>query len=184
MVPLWKILHLAGADWTYGTKGWAAENYCMFLAEDEAIGSISSRSRPKAVEDLGCQILAQYRMRSRTVRSPAGLKKFNIPRSQFRRSKASFNTTPNGFGKANSRSTRTGTKTCKVKFTVQDPCQLVRKSFGDPVAEDLRYVVKIGRRGRKLHRYGIQPLQQLLLRRRRRLSAVRASRRRAGNTGI
>ena len=30
----------------------------------------------------------------------------------------------------------------QIKFTVQDPCQLVRKSFGDPVAEDLRYVVK------------------------------------------
>ncbi len=30
----------------------------------------------------------------------------------------------------------------KVKFTVQDPCQLVRKSLGDPVAEDLRYVVR------------------------------------------
>ena len=30
----------------------------------------------------------------------------------------------------------------KVRFTVQDPCQLVRKSFGDPVAEDLRLVVK------------------------------------------
>jgi Fe-S oxidoreductase len=30
----------------------------------------------------------------------------------------------------------------RIKFTVQDPCQLVRKSFGDPVAEDLRYVVK------------------------------------------
>ena len=30
----------------------------------------------------------------------------------------------------------------KVKFTLQDPCQLVRKSFGDPVAEDMRYVVK------------------------------------------
>ncbi len=29
-----------------------------------------------------------------------------------------------------------------VKFTVQDPCQLVRKSLGDPVAEDLRFVVK------------------------------------------
>jgi Fe-S oxidoreductase len=29
-----------------------------------------------------------------------------------------------------------------VTFTVQDPCQLVRKSFGDPVAEELRYVVK------------------------------------------
>jgi len=30
----------------------------------------------------------------------------------------------------------------QVKFTVQDPCQLVRKSLGDPVAEDLRFVVK------------------------------------------
>jgi len=30
----------------------------------------------------------------------------------------------------------------KVKFTVQDPCQLVRKTYGDPVAEDLRFVVK------------------------------------------
>jgi Fe-S oxidoreductase len=29
-----------------------------------------------------------------------------------------------------------------VTFTVQDPCQLVRKSFGDPVAEDLRFVVR------------------------------------------
>ena len=33
-------------------------------------------------------------------------------------------------------------KDLKVKFTVQDPCQLVRKSLGDPVAEDLRFVVK------------------------------------------
>ena len=30
----------------------------------------------------------------------------------------------------------------KIKFTVQDPCQIVRKSFGDPIAEDLRCVVK------------------------------------------
>ena len=30
----------------------------------------------------------------------------------------------------------------KVTFTVQDPCQLVRKSLGDPIAEDLRFVVK------------------------------------------
>ena len=27
MVPLRKILHLAGADWTYGSKGWGGENY-------------------------------------------------------------------------------------------------------------------------------------------------------------
>ena len=33
-------------------------------------------------------------------------------------------------------------KDLKIKFTVQDPCQIVRKSYGDPIAEDLRYVVK------------------------------------------
>ena len=30
----------------------------------------------------------------------------------------------------------------KIKFTVQDPCQIVRKSYGDPIAEDLRFIVK------------------------------------------
>ncbi len=30
----------------------------------------------------------------------------------------------------------------KIKFTAQDPCQIVRKSYGDSVAEDLRFVVK------------------------------------------
>ena len=33
-------------------------------------------------------------------------------------------------------------KDLKIKFTAQDPCNLVRKSLGDPVAEDLRFVVK------------------------------------------
>ena len=30
----------------------------------------------------------------------------------------------------------------QIKFTVQDPCQLVRKTFGDPMAEDLRFLTK------------------------------------------
>jgi len=51
MVPLWKILHLVGADWTYGTKGWAAENYCMFLADNESWEHII-RVKAKAVDDL------------------------------------------------------------------------------------------------------------------------------------
>lgn len=29
----------------------------------------------------------------------------------------------------------------KIKFTVQDPCQMVRKSLGDPLAANLRFVV-------------------------------------------
>jgi ferredoxin len=54
MVPLWKILHLGGVDWTYGSKGWAAENYCMFIADDESWEWIV-RTKAKAVDDLGCR---------------------------------------------------------------------------------------------------------------------------------
>jgi ferredoxin len=55
MVPLWKIFHLAGADWTYGSKGWAAENYCMFMADNPAWEHII-RTKVKAVEDLRCKV--------------------------------------------------------------------------------------------------------------------------------
>jgi ferredoxin len=55
MAPLWKILHLVGADWTYGTKGWAAENYCMFLADNESWEHIV-KVKAKAVDDLKCKI--------------------------------------------------------------------------------------------------------------------------------
>jgi hypothetical protein len=52
MIPLWKILHMVGADWTYSSKGWAAENYCMFLADDDAWKEITKRSA-EAAEELG-----------------------------------------------------------------------------------------------------------------------------------
>jgi len=55
MVPLWKILHLVGADWTYGAKGWAAENYCMFLADNESWEHII-KVKAKAVDDLKCKV--------------------------------------------------------------------------------------------------------------------------------
>ena len=55
MIPLWKILDIAGADWTYGSKGWAAENYCMFLGDDASWERIL-RTKVKAVEDLGCKV--------------------------------------------------------------------------------------------------------------------------------
>jgi hypothetical protein len=55
MVPLWKILHLAGADWTYGSKGWGGENYCMFLSDNEAWEHIT-RTAAKQADDLGCKV--------------------------------------------------------------------------------------------------------------------------------
>ncbi len=55
MVPLWKILHLAGADWTYGSKGWAAENYCLFLADDKCWEHVT-RTSAKQADELGCKV--------------------------------------------------------------------------------------------------------------------------------
>jgi ferredoxin len=55
MVPLWKILHLVGADWTYGSKGWGGENYCMFLADNDAWEHIT-RISIKQADELGCKI--------------------------------------------------------------------------------------------------------------------------------
>ena len=54
MVPLWKILNIAGCDWTYGSVGWAAENYCMFAADDKEWEQIV-RNKVEAVEKLGCK---------------------------------------------------------------------------------------------------------------------------------
>ena len=55
MVPLWKILHLAGVDWTYGSKGWAGENYCMFLADNDAWKHTTGVTAQQA-KDLGCKV--------------------------------------------------------------------------------------------------------------------------------
>lgn len=55
MVPLWKILHQVEADWTYGSKGWGAENYCMFLGDNDAWEHIV-RTKAAAVEALGCKV--------------------------------------------------------------------------------------------------------------------------------
>jgi hypothetical protein len=55
LLPLWKILHLAGADWTYGSKGWAGENYCMFLADNDNWEHIT-RTSAKQADDLGCKV--------------------------------------------------------------------------------------------------------------------------------
>ena len=55
MIPLWKILHLAGADWTYGSEVWGGENDCMFLADDENWKRIASKTIQKA-NGLGCKV--------------------------------------------------------------------------------------------------------------------------------
>ena len=54
LVPLWKILHLAGAKWTYGSTAWAGENYCLFLADNESWEKLTRETAEK-VHRLGCK---------------------------------------------------------------------------------------------------------------------------------
>ncbi|MFH0725020.1 MAG: (Fe-S)-binding protein [Pseudomonadota bacterium] len=139
MAPLWKILHIVGADWTYGREGWGGENYCMFLADDENWKRIAERTLQKA-DDLGCKVYLNTECGHSTFSVWMGQKKFGIdtkleiaPMVKYyaqwiREGKLKVNSDWN--------------KERNVKFTVQDPCNQIRKSFGDFLADELRFVVK------------------------------------------
>ncbi|MEW6265823.1 MAG: (Fe-S)-binding protein [Thermodesulfobacteriota bacterium] len=139
LLPLWKVLHLAGADWTYYSDMWAGENYCMFLADDKNWEEIV-RVQAEQVDRLGIKYLVNTECGHSFYALWAGLRKFKIPHkfelisivnlyAQWIRA---------GLLKVNA----DWNKELKIKFTVQDPCNPVRKSLGDPFADDLRFVVK------------------------------------------
>ena len=139
MVPLWKILHLAGADWTYSTKAWGGENYCMFLADDENWKKIASATLQSAV-DLGCKVYLNTECGHSTFSVWKGRQKFNIPADIEIAPMVAYYYKWITEGKLKVRSD--WNRDLKVRFTVQDPCNQVRKSFGDELADKLRYVVK------------------------------------------
>jgi hypothetical protein len=139
MVPLWKILDMVGADWTYSSKGWAAENYALFMADNE-LWEENVRLKASGVENIGAKYWLNTEWGHELFAVRAGLQKFNIDHKfevkniyeyyakWIREGKLKVNSDWN--------------KDLKIKFTVQDPCQIVRKSYGDPIAEDLRFIVK------------------------------------------
>ncbi|MGD9211943.1 MAG: (Fe-S)-binding protein [Desulfobacteraceae bacterium] len=140
MVPLWKILHLAGADWTYSCTGWGGENYCMFLADDENWQKVANKTISTA-KDLGCKVYLNTECGHSTYSVWKGQQRYDIETDGMiiepivryyakwiREGKLKVNNDWN--------------KNLKVRFTVQDPCNQIRKSFGDELADDLRFVVK------------------------------------------
>ncbi len=139
MVPLWKILHAAGVDWTYGTLGWGAENYCMFAAEDENWKNILDK-QVEGVRQLGCKSWVNIECGHSFYSIWAGLKRFDIDPG------VSFDHIVNLYA----RWIREGrlcpspewNRDLRLRFTVQDPCMAVRKSMGDAFAEELRFVVR------------------------------------------
>ncbi len=139
MAPLWKILHHARIDWTYGSTGWAAENYCMFLANDAAWEKLVA-AKADVVDRLGCSVLLNTECGHDFYAVKQGLDKFGVPHSFEIKSIIEYYAAWIREGRLKVSSD--WNLNLKIKFTVQDPCQLVRKSYGDFIANELRFVVK------------------------------------------
>ena len=139
MAPLWKILHLAEADWTYGSQGWAAENFGFLLADDGAWEKII-RKKAGVVERLGCKVLLNTECGHDFFAVRQGLEKFNI--SQTFEVKSIVEYYADWIRQGRLKVSSDWNQDLKIKFTLQDPCQLVRNSYGDFIAEELRFVVK------------------------------------------
>ena len=54
MIPLWKIFHQVGIDWTYSSEYWDATNYCMFAGSSKDWEYVL-RKQVELVNDLGCK---------------------------------------------------------------------------------------------------------------------------------
>jgi Fe-S oxidoreductase len=139
MVPLWKILHLAGADWTYGSTAWAGENYCMFLADDEAWEHIA-RATVNRAEELGCKVYLNTECGHSTFSVNQGIRRFNVDTRLDVKLVVHYYAQWIREGKL--KPSNAWNRDLKIKFTVQDPCNQVRKEYGDFYADELRFVVK------------------------------------------
>ncbi len=139
MVPLWKILHLAGADWTYGSTAWAGENYCMFLADDPGWQQITTATVKKA-DELGCKVYLNTECGHSTFSVNQGIRRFKIETDLS--VKIVVHYYAKWIREGRLRPSSDWNKKLKIRFTVQDPCNQVRKEYGDAYADDLRFVVK------------------------------------------
>ncbi|MFH2093137.1 MAG: (Fe-S)-binding protein [Pseudomonadota bacterium] len=139
MPPLWKILHLADANWTFGSQGWASENFGMFLSDLDAWEKIA-RKKAAVLEKLGCKILLNTECGHDFLAAKKGLEIFNIPHSFEIKSIIEYYAkwVRQGRLKINS----DWNQDLKIKFTVQDPCQLIRKGYGDFLADEVRFIIK------------------------------------------
>jgi hypothetical protein len=79
LAPLWKILHLVGADWTYPSVMWAGENYCLFLADEEGWRYIMEEFVDHIDNNLGCKHGGQHRVRALLLCDPGRIAQVQHP---------------------------------------------------------------------------------------------------------
>ncbi len=138
MVLVWKILHVAGVDWTYSSRWWDGANYCVFTGDHEDLEQ-TVRAQAQVVDELGCRYYLNTECGHVFYAVKEGLKRFNIPHKFELMSIITLyaQLIRQGRLKVDPSWNKEG-----LKFTVQDPCKLVRQGLGDAVADDLRFVVK------------------------------------------
>jgi Fe-S oxidoreductase len=110
----------------------------MFLADDENWEKIARKTLQSAM-DLGCKVYLNTECGHSTYSVWQGQRRFNIETDLEIAPMVAYYARWIREGKLKVDSSWNRER--KIKFTVQDPCQQVRKSFGDPLAEDLRFVV-------------------------------------------
>lgn len=138
LAPLWKIFDYVGADWTYASKGWAAENFCMFTGDDDTWEAMV-RQRIEAVNELGCKVWLNTECGHSFYTMWKGAERFGIETNFEMASLVTYYAQWIREGKL---PVNSNWNTEGIKFTVQDPCQLVRKSLENSVAEDMRYIAR------------------------------------------
>jgi len=138
MVPLWKVFDYVGVDWTYASKGWAAENFCMFTGNDAAWREVIEK-RVNAVNELGCEVWLNTECGHSYYTMWQGIERFGL-QANFRMD--SIITYYAQWIREGRLPVNSAWNTKNIKFTVQDPCMIVRKSYGDAMADDMRFVVK------------------------------------------
>jgi hypothetical protein len=180
MVPLWKILHLVGCRLDLRHQGLGGGKLLHVPGRRRELEAHRG-GQGQGGGGSGLQGLAQHGVRARTLRSPGRTEKVQHSRTILR-SRASFNIYAQWIREGKLKVNSDWNKDLKVKFTVQDPCQLVRKASAIRWPRTCARGQGRGGRG-ELHRHDPQPLQQLLLRRRRRVSAVRLCRTPGGPYG-
>jgi Fe-S oxidoreductase len=138
MVPLWKIFDLVGADWTYSSRGWAAENFCMFSGDESAWYEVV-KQRVDAVNALGCAIWLNTECGHSYYTLWHGINRFGLE-AHFRLE--SLITYYARWIREGKLPVNSDWNTKNIRFTVQDPCMIVRKAYGDTIAEDMRFVAR------------------------------------------
>ncbi len=138
MVPLWKIFDIVGVDWTYSSKGWAAENFCMFSGDEEAWLDVIQK-RVDAVNELECKVWLNTECGHSYYTMWNAINRFGIEADFQLENLVTYYARWIREGKL---PVNSDWNSDNIKFTVQDPCQIVRKAYGDSIADDMRFVVK------------------------------------------